>query len=119
MKKMYGLEEHPGRIVIEMWEMTATTAPNVLIDDMQPALGLPRDMYHPMECCMVIAMEDEVWTSEGSQQGPSSSYWTMHVFDDSGNITCAVKGSSMDVRTLLRCMRGRYMPDGGYVLHSS
>lgn len=41
----------------------------------------------------------------------------MHVFDDSGNITCAVKGSSMDVRTLLRCMRGRYMPD--YVLHSS
>lgn len=58
--KIHGLGEHPGRIVIEMWEMTATTAPNVLIDDMQPALGLPRNMYHPMECCMVIAMEDEV-----------------------------------------------------------
>lgn len=59
-EKMYGLEEYPGRIVVDMWEMTATTAPNVLIDDMQPALGLPRNMYHPMECCMVIAMEDEV-----------------------------------------------------------
>lgn len=70
--KMYGLKEHPGRIVIEMWEMTATTAPNVLIDDMQPALSLPRNMYHPMECCMVIAMEDEVSTNEGSHQGPAA-----------------------------------------------
>lgn len=43
-------------MVIEMWEMTATTAPNVLIDDMQPASGLPRNIHHhPMECCMVIA----------------------------------------------------------------
>lgn len=59
-EKCMDLKSILGSIVIEMWEMTATTAPNVLIDDMQPALGLPRNMYHPMECCMVIAMEDEV-----------------------------------------------------------
>lgn len=85
-------------MVIEMWEMTATTAPNVLIDDMQPASGLPRNIHHhPMECCMVIAMQEEIQTNEGSQQGPSSSYWTMHVFDDSANTTCAVKGADLDV----------------------